>query len=214
MATTDRTPDTGDAETQTLPGLVADDPPGAITGRLAGRRVAFLVANEGVEQVELTAPWEAVRYNGGEPVLIAPTGEIVQAYRHLDAGDEYDPDLTLASASTDDYDALVLPGGVANADALRTEDDAVEFARRFLESGRPVAAICHAPWLLVETGEMDGRHLTSWPSLATDLRNAGAEWTDDALVIDGNLITSRKPDDLGVFCDALLAALDDRVPAV
>ncbi len=171
------------------------------------RKVAFLVAMEGIEQVELTEPWKAVEEAGHEPVLVSTdTGE-VQAFNHLDKGDTFPVDVTVSEAEVGDYAALVLPGGVANPDALRTEADAVSFVRTFLESGKPVAAICHAPWTLVEADVVRDRTLTSWPSLQTDLRNAGATWEDRELVIDDNLITSRNPDDLPAFTRALTEAL-------
>ena len=170
-------------------------------------KIAFLVATEGVEQVELTSPWEAVADGGADPVLIAPEPGTVQAFNHLDKGDTFDVDVPVAEASVDDYAALVLPGGVANPDALRTNSDAVGFVRDFIDSGKPVAAICHAPWTLAEADVVKGRELTSWPSLQTDLRNAGADWVDQEVVISGNLITSRKPDDLPAFNQALLDAL-------
>ena len=174
-------------------------------------KVAFLVANEGVEQVELTAPWSAVQEAGATPVLISITGDPVQAFNHLDKGETFDPDLTVDQADVEDYAALVLPGGVANPDALRTQDAAVRFVRAFTESGKPVAAICHAPWTLVEAGVVTGRTMTSWPSLKTDLRNAGAHWVDEQVVVDdhgaGPLITSRKPDDIEAFNREFLSRL-------
>ena len=170
-------------------------------------KVAFLVAMEGIEQVELTEPWKAVEAAGHQPVLVSTdTGE-VQAFNHLDKGDTFPVDVTVSGAEVGDYAALVLPGGVANPDALRTEADAVSFVRTFMESGKPVAAICHAPWTLVEADVVRDRTLTSWPSLQTDLRNAGATWEDRELVIDDNLITSRNPDDLPAFTKALTEAL-------
>jgi protease I len=174
-------------------------------------QVAFLVANEGVEQVELTEPWQAVKDAGGRPVLLSVEAGEVQAFNHLDKGDSFPVDGIVDEAVVDDYAALVLPGGVANPDALRTEAAAVDFVRDFAESGKPVAAICHAPWTLAEAGVLGGRTLTSWPSLQTDLRNAGATWVDEEVVVDENgpgpLITSRKPDDLKAFNAALLDRL-------
>ncbi len=168
--------------------------------RIEGKRVAFLVANEGVEQVELTSPWEAVEAAGGEPELIAPEQGEVQAFNHLDKGDTFDATAAVGDTDAGDYDALVLPGGVANPDQLRTIPEAVEFIRSFFEAGKPVAAICHAPWTLVEAGVVDGRTLTSWPSLKTDIRNAGGNWVDEEVHVDEGLVTSRKPDDLEAFC--------------
>ncbi|MEO7752633.1 MAG: type 1 glutamine amidotransferase domain-containing protein [Terracoccus sp.] len=172
------------------------------------KKVAFLVAAEGIERVELTEPWQAVLDAGHEAVLVSPDSGEVQTFDHLDKAEKRSVDVTVADAKIEDYDALVLPGGVANPDALRTDDAAVSFVRDFFASGRPVAAICHAPWTLIEAKVLDGRRLTSWPSLQTDIRNAGGEWTDEELVIDGNLITSRNPDDLPAFCGAVVEALE------
>lgn len=174
---------------------------------LNGKTIAFLVAGEGIEQVELTHPWEAAAAAGATTVLLSPKGGSVQAFNHLDKADTFPVDREVGEASVADYDALVLPGGVANPDALRLDRDAVGFVRHFVDSGKPVAAICHAPWTLVEAGVLDGRTLTSWPSLRTDITNAGATWVDQQLVQDGNLITSRNPDDLPAFNKALLQAL-------
>ena len=167
--------------------------------QLQGRTVAFLVASEGIEQVELTGPWEAVEKAGGTPRLLSPESGRVQAFNHLDKGDTFEVDETVGKADPASYDALVLPGGVANPDALRTDETAVAFVRDFVESGKPVAAICHAAWTLVEADVVRGRTLTSWPSLQTDVRNAGGTWVDEEVVVDGNLVTSRKPDDIPAF---------------
>ena len=172
------------------------------------KRVAFLVANEGIEQVELTEPWKAVTDAGHEAVVVSPEAGEVQMFDHLDKADTRAVDVTVADARAEDYDALVLPGGVANPDTLRTHADAVALVREFVASGRPVAAICHAPWTLIEADVVSGRRLTSWPSLKTDIRNAGGEWVDESLVVDGNLITSRNPDDLPDFCGAVVEALE------
>jgi deglycase len=167
---------------------------------LQGKKIAFLMANEGVEQVELTRPLEAVKEAGAEAELIAPeTGEI-QAFNHLDKGDKFTADHAVGDVSASDYDGLVLPGGVANPDNLRTHEDAVSFVRDFFEQGKPVAVICHGPWTLVEADVVRGRTLTSWPSIQTDIRNAGGEWVDEEVHVDGGLVTSRKPDDLDAFC--------------
>jgi protease I len=173
-------------------------------GRPQARRVAFLVANEGVEQIELTEPWRCVEVEGGTPELLAPKPGRVQAYDHLDRADSFAVTRTVADARIDDYDALVLPGGVANADVLRTHLPAVAFVKAFVESGRTVAAICHAPWVLVEADVVHRRRVTSWPSLRTDIRNAGGTWVDEKVVVDGNLVTSRKPADLPAFCEQLV----------
>jgi protease I len=167
--------------------------------QLQGKRIAFLVANEGVEQVELTEPLEAVRAAGAEADILAPDEGEVQAFNHLDKGEKFPVDRAVGAAEAADYDGLVLPGGVANPDVLRTKEAAVEFVRAFFEAGKPVGAICHAPWTLVEAGVVRGRTLTSWPSLQTDLCNAGAEWVDEEVHVDQGLVTSRKPDDLDAF---------------
>lgn len=175
---------------------------------LSGKTVAFLVANEGIEQVELTEPWKAVEAAGGTPRLVAPEAGKAQAFNHLDKADQFDVDVTVDSANAEDFDLLVLPGGVANPDQLRTIPAAVDFVRSFFESGKPVGVICHGPWTLVEADVVRGRTLTSWPSVQTDIRNAGGNWIDEEVVVDTEgsnvLISSRKPDDLKAFCDALV----------
>ena len=180
---------------------------------LDGKRIAFVTANEGVEQVELERPWEAVEEAGGTPELLAPEKGEVQAFDHLDKGDTFDATRAIADADPADYDALILPGGVANPDNLRVDEDAVEFVRSFFADGKPVAAICHAPWTLIEAGAVDGRKVTSWPSLRTDLRNAGAEWVDEEVVVDSGLVTSRKPDDLDAFCSKAVEEIAEGVHA-
>ena len=171
-----------------------------MSDELNGKRIAFVVANEGIEQVELTRPWQAVEEAGGEPVLLAPEAGEAQAFNHLDKADTFDVDQVVGEADPSQFDGLVLPGGVANPDNLRTHEEAVDFVRSFFEAGKPVAAICHAPWTLIEAGVVEGRTLTSWPSLQTDLRNAGAEWVDEEVVTDEGFVTSRNPDDLDAFC--------------
>jgi protease I len=172
------------------------------------KKIAFLTAAEGIERAELVDPWEAVTDAGHQPVLISPEPGDVQLFDHLDKADTRPVDVTVADADIDDYEALVLPGGVANPDALRLDADAVRLIRRFVESGKPVAAICHAAWTLVEADVVRGRRLTSWPSVQTDIRNAGGDWVNEPVVVDGNLITSRKPDDLPAFNAALLEAVN------
>lgn len=167
--------------------------------RLRGKRIAFLMANEGVEQVELTEPLEAVRAAGAEVELLAPEQGEVQAFNHLDRGERFPVDRAVGDADVGEYDGLVLPGGVANPDQLRARPEAVEFVRAFFDSGKPIGAICHGPWTLVEADVVRGRTLTSWPSLRTDLRNAGAEWVDEEVHVDQGLVSSRKPDDLAAF---------------
>lgn len=178
---------------------------------IEGKKVAFLVANEGAEQVELTEPWRAVEQAGGEPVLIAPEAGKVQAFNHLDKGDTFEATVAVADANAGDYDGLVLPGGVANPDILRTIDEAVSFVRDFFEAGKPVAAICHAPWTLVEAGVVKGRTLTSFPSLKTDIENAGGTWVDEEVHVDAGLTTSRRPDDLPAFNEKLIEELAEGV---
>ena len=175
--------------------------------QLQGKRVAFVVANEGIEQVELVEPWKAVEAAGGTPVLVAPGAGKVQAFNHLDKGDTFPVDVVAGDADAAGFDALVLPGGVANPDQLRTFPEAVSLIKALVEGGKPAAVICHGPWTLVEAGLVRGRTLTSWPSLQTDIRNAGGTWVDEEVVVDGNLITSRNPDDLPAFNRALLDAL-------
>lgn len=167
--------------------------------KLNGKKIAFLMANEGVEQVELTEPLEAVRGSGAEVEVLAPEAGEIQAFNHLDKAQTFPVDRVVAEADAADYDGLVLPGGVANPDQLRTDEDALEFVRAFFESGKPVGAICHAPWTLIDAGVVAGRTLTSWPSLRTDLRNAGGEWVDEEVHVDQGFVTSRKPDDLEAF---------------
>lgn len=174
-----------------------------MTASLKGKRVAFL-ATDGVEEVEYTEPRKAVEGAGGTAELLSLDTGKIQAVNHMDKGGTYPVDRPVREANPDEYDALVLPGGVANPDFLRTDPDAVQFVRTFMASGKPVAAICHGPWTLVEADVVSGRTLTSWPSLRTDLANAGATWVDEQVHVDGNLITSRKPDDLEAFGDALL----------
>ena len=170
-----------------------------MSDQLQGKKIAILLANEGVEQIELTSPREAVEAAGAEVELIAPEAGEVQAFNHLDKGDTFIAGKAVGEASAEDYDGLVLPGGVANPDQLRTDTDAVQFVRAFFEAGKPVGAICHAPWTLINADVVDGRTLTSWPSLQTDLRNAGAEWVDEEVHVDQGLVSSRKPDDLDAF---------------
>ncbi|MFI1258469.1 type 1 glutamine amidotransferase domain-containing protein [Streptomyces netropsis] len=169
-------------------------------------RIAFLVAPVGVEQIELTDPWQAVLDADGTPRLVSTRTGRIQAFHHLDKGDTFAVDADLDHTGVDDYDALVLPGGVANPDALRMDERAVAFAKGFFDAGKPVAAICHAPWTLVEADVLRGRTLTSWPSLRTDIRNAGGTWVDERVAIcasgPNTLVTSRKPGDLEAFCAA------------
>lgn len=172
------------------------------------KRIAFLTAAEGVEEVELTQPWQAAVDAGHTAELLSLDEGEVQLFRHLDRSTTQRIDRRVRDVAIADYDALVLPGGVANPDALRADATAVAFVRDFVDSGKPVAAICHAPWTLVEADRVQGRRVTSWPSLQTDIRNADGEWVDEEVVVDGNLITSRNPDDLPAFTKTLLDALE------
>jgi protease I len=167
---------------------------------LHGKRIAFLVAQEGIEEIELTKPWQAVKDAEGIPELLAPEAGEVQAFHHLDKSSTYPVDKTLEDANAADYDGLVLPGGVANPDQLRMDSRAIGFVRELFSAGKPVGVICHGPWTLVEADLVRGRKLTSWPSLQTDIRNAGGEWVDEEVVVDHGLVSSRKPDDLEAFC--------------
>jgi protease I len=171
-----------------------------MAGKLEGKRIAFLVAPEGTEQVELTEPWKAVESEGATPELISTEEGEVQAFNHLDKADTFKVDHTVSDANASDYDGLVLPGGVANPDFLRMDEQAVAFARAFFEEAKPVGVICHGPWTLVEADVLKGRKITSWPSLQTDIRNAGGNWVDEEVVVDEGLVSSRNPDDLPAFC--------------
>jgi protease I len=166
---------------------------------LNGRRVAILVT-DGFEQMELTEPRKALQAAGAATALVSPKKEPVQGYHHDEKADLFQVDIPLSEADAHNFDALVLPGGVANPDALRIDDQAIDFIRTFYDDGKPIAAICHGPWTLIEVGAAAGRRMTSWPSLRTDLENAGAEWVDEQVVVDHGLVTSRKPDDLPAFC--------------
>jgi protease I len=167
--------------------------------RLQGRRIAFL-ATDGFEQVELTRPWQALQEAGAEVHLVSPKKGRIQGMNHHDKADTFEVDKAVSDVRAEDYDGLVLPGGVANPDELRTHEDAVRFVRSFFEQSKPVAAICHGPWMLVEADVLRGLTLTSWPSLRTDIQNAGGAWVDEEVHVDGGLVTSRKPDDLDAFC--------------
>ncbi|HVD09048.1 MAG TPA: type 1 glutamine amidotransferase domain-containing protein [Gaiellaceae bacterium] len=175
-----------------------------MSNELQGKRIAFLTATEGVEQVELTEPWKALEKAGAELELLSTKRGTVQAFNHLDKADTFPVDKVVSEADPIEYDGLVLPGGVANPDQLRLSEDAVRFVRTFFEQGKPVGAICHAPWTLIEAGIVKGRTLTSWPSLRTDIRNAGGEWVDQEVNVDRGLVTSRKPADLPAFSAKLV----------
>src|SRR4051812_33112456 len=166
--------------------------------KLSGKRVAILVA-EGFEQVEMVGPRKALQEAGAETSIVSPAKDEVQGWNHFDRADRFSVDVAVEEADADDFDALLLPGGVANPDQLRGNPKAVEFARRFFEAGKPIGVICHGPWTLIEAGVVKGRTMTSWPTLKTDLKNAGAKWVDEEVVVDRGLVSSRKPDDIPAF---------------
>jgi protease I len=180
-----------------------------MSNELKGKKVAMLVTN-GFEQIELTEPRKALREAGADVDLMSLEKGTVKAWNHKDWGEEFAADVSIDAAKVEDYDALVLPGGVMNPDHLRLDARAVGFAAEFTRSGKPLAAICHAPWTLIEADVVRGRRMTSYPSLRTDLVNAGARWVDEPVVVDRNLITSRRPDDLPAFCQALITSLTPR----
>ncbi|MDB5419514.1 MAG: type 1 glutamine amidotransferase [Phenylobacterium sp.] len=177
--------------------------------RLQGCRVAVL-ATDGFEQVELEQPVEALRRAGAEVEVVAPHGGQIQGFNHHDKGRMVPVDRELAEARPDQYDAIVLPGGVINPDELRLEPRAIDFIRSFADEGKPIAAICHGPWTLINAEAVEGKRMTSWPSLQVDLENAGAEWVDEQVVVDQGLVTSRKPDDLPAFCDKMIEEFAER----
>jgi len=183
-----------------------------MAGELQGKKVAFLLT-DGVEQIEYTEPRKAVEAAGGEAQLVSLKPGTIQGFNHLDKGDTFKVDLTVKDADPADFDGLVLPGGVANPDFLRTDQDAVGFVRAFFEAGKPVAAICHGPWTLVEADVVRGRTLTSWPSIRTDIQNAGGTWVDEEVYVDAGLVTSRKPNDLPAFCAKMVEELEEGVHA-
>jgi len=170
---------------------------------LDGKRVAILV-EDGFEQVEMTRPRDALDKAGAKTIIVSPKKDKVKGWQHTEWGDEFPIDLPLERAQGEEFDALLLPGGVMNPDKLRMNPQAVAFVRRFVQARKPIAAICHGPWTLIEAGAVEGRRITSWPSLQTDLRNAGAEWVDEQVVRDGMLVTSRKPDDIPAFNAAMI----------
>jgi protease I len=166
---------------------------------LSGKRIAFL-ATDGVEQVELTDPWKAVKAAGASPELVSIRLEKIQGWKHDRKGKKFPVDKLVSEVSAEEYDGLVLPGGVMNPDTLRMVDEAVDFVRDFYKQGKPIASICHGPWMLVEADLCEGRTLTSWPSLKTDIHHAGGNWVDEEVVVDNGIVTSRNPDDLPAFC--------------
>ena len=180
--------------------------------KLAGKTVAILATN-GFEQSELTEPRKALDQAGAKTVVIAPKEGSIRGWKMKNWGDEVRVDVALDRANPDDYDALMLPGGVLNPDQLRLDERAVKFVRSFFEHSKPVAAICHAPIMLIEAGVLKDRHVTSWPSLKTDIRNAGGQWTDETVVVDRALVTSRKPDDIPAFNERMIAEFAEGTPA-
>jgi protease I len=181
-----------------------------MANELQGKKIAFL-ATDGVEQIELVEPWKAVEHAGGEPELLSIQPGKIQGFEHLDKGEEFSVDKHVSQADPEDYEGLVLPGGVANPDFLRMDEDAVRFVKNFFETGKPVGVICHGPWTLVEAGVLTGRKITSWPSLQTDIRNAGGNWVDEEVVVDAGLVSSRKPDDLPAFCAKIVEEFGEGV---
>jgi protease I len=181
-------------------------------GKLDGKRVAVLVEN-GFEQVELTSPVEALREEGADVTIVSPRSGKVKGWNHTEWGDELDVDLALDDASAGDFDALVLPGGVMNPDKLRMNEKAVAFVQEFFSASKPVAAICHGPWTLIEAGVVDGKTMTSYPSIQNDLKNAGANWVDQEVVVDNGLVTSRSPRDLEAFNATMVVEIAEGVQA-
>jgi protease I len=179
-----------------------------MSANLNGKHVA-IVATDGFEQSELTKPLDALREAGAQVDVISPKNGAIQGMQHHEKGDKIAVDRTLGTVDPATYDALILPGGVANPDALRIEEQALSFIKHFVDADKPIGAICHGPWTLIESGAVKGKRMTSWPSLKTDLRNAGANWVDETVVRDGHLVTSRKPDDLPAFCREVIAMIGE-----
>jgi protease I len=177
---------------------------------IQGKKIAFLVT-DGFEQVELTSPWEAVKNAGGHPILVSIKSGTVQGFHHHDKGDSFPVDEVVSSVEVNDFDGLMLAGGAINPDALRMDEKAVAFVRAFFEQKKPVAAICHAPILLIEADVLRGRNVTSWPSIRTDILNAGGLWYDEEVIVDNGLVTSRKPEDLKAFCSKMLEEFSEGI---
>ena len=171
--------------------------------KLAGKKVAILVA-DGFEQVEMTKPRNALEEAGAETKIVSPKSGQIQGMHHADKGDKFDVDLTLEKARPEEFDALMIPGGLMNPDQLRSTPEALDFTRHFFNEGKPVAAICHGPWVLIDAGVVRGRTLTSWPAIKTDVRNAGGKWVNEEVVVDNGLVTSRKPDDIPAFNEKMI----------
>ena len=174
-----------------------------MAGKLEGKKVAILVA-DGFEQVEMTKPRAALQEAGAEAKIVSPKSGKIQGMNHADKGDKFDVDLTLDEARPEEFDALMIPGGLMNPDQLRSTPEALNFVRHFFEEGKPVAAICHAPWVLIDAGVVRGRTLTSWPAIKTDVKNAGGNWVNEEVVVDNGLVTSRKPDDIPAFNEKMI----------
>ena len=175
---------------------------------ITGKKVAILVA-EGFEQVEMTEPREALDKAGAKTAIVSPAKDEVQGWNHFDKADFFNVDVPLEEANADEFDALLLPGGVANPDQLRGNPKAVQFVKRFVDAGKPIGVICHGPWTLIEAGAVKGRTMTSWPSLKTDLKNAGAKWVDQEVVADRGIVSSRKPDDIPAFSRKLIEEIGE-----
>ena len=182
-----------------------------MSGKLAGKRVAILVA-DGFEQVEMTQPKEALEAEGADTFIVSPNPGEIQGMNHAEQGDRFGVDIPLDMWQTGEYDALLIPGGLMNPDELRSTAAALEFVRHFFSTGKPVAAICHAAWVLIDAGVVAGRTLTSWPAIRTDVRNAGGHWVDQEVVVDGGLVTSRRPDDIPAFNEAMIRAFANASP--
>lgn len=174
-----------------------------MAGKLEGKKVAILVA-DGFEQVEMTKPREALQEAGAEAKIVSPKSGKIQGMNHADKGDKFDVDLTLDEAKPEEFDALMIPGGLMNPDQLRSTPEALDFVRHFFEEGKPVAAICHGPWVLIDAGVVRGRTLTSWPAIKTDVKNAAGNWVNEEVVVDNGLVTSRKPDDIPAFNEKMI----------
>ena len=183
-----------------------------MSGKLTGKRIAILVA-DGFEQVEMTRPKEALEAEGADTFIVSPNPGEIRGVNHAEEGDRFGVDIPLDMWQTGEYDALLIPGGLMNPDELRSTDAALEFVRHFFSTGKPVAAICHAAWVLIDAGVVAGRTLTSWPAIRTDVRNAGGHWVDQEVVVDGGLVTSRRPDDIPAFNEAMIRAFANALPA-
>ena len=179
---------------------------------LLNKRVAILAA-DGFEQSELEGPLQALEEAGANVSIVSPNKDAIQGMHHAEKGEKFDVDLPLENAREEDFDALVLPGGLMNPDTLRSTPEAVDFVRAFASAGKPIGAICHAPWILIEAGLVQGRRLTSWPAIQSDIKNAGGNWLDQEVVVDNGIVTSRKPDDIPAFCAKLIEEITEGLHA-